>query len=297
MRAEDVQVVNVFAASPGGGNPAPIVLDAAGMSDAEMQAVAVSSGHESAFVLPPRAGSMDDFEFRFWVPKHEMSMCGHATIGAVWLLHRAGQLPSSEVKIGTASGRVLARIDDADPAHVVVEISQPEGIVEPLPDPIITRADICEILGTSLSELAELPVLNARTSRTKTLIPMRSVAALAALAPRFDRIEAFCTRISSTGLYPYAVIDQESRRFDARQFPQSSGYPEDPATGIAAAALAFGLVHAGIAERTADAIFISQGVAMGRPSTISVRFESRDSSGGCWIGGSAELNTQPVNSL
>jgi PhzF family phenazine biosynthesis protein len=286
-----VQVVNVFAAGPGGGNPAPIVLDAAGMSDRDMQAIALASGHESGFVLPPDPGSSDDFEFRFWVPNHEMSMCGHATIGAVWLLHHAGRISSDGVNIQTASGQVVARIDSADPAHVVVEISQPEGVVEPLPDPANARAEICEVLGTTPAQLAELPVLNARTSRVKTLVPMRSVTALTALDPRFDQIEALCTRIGSTGLYPYAVKDQGTRRFDARQFPQSSGYREDPATGIAAAALAFGLVRSGIVERTADPIYISQGVAMGRPSIISVRFEATDSRGGCWIGGSAELDT------
>lgn len=81
-----LKFVRVFAAGPEGGNPAPIVVDASGMSDAEMQEVARSYGHESGFVLPPPAGSDFDFEFRFWVPNHEMSMCGHATVGAVWLL-------------------------------------------------------------------------------------------------------------------------------------------------------------------------------------------------------------------
>jgi PhzF family phenazine biosynthesis protein len=291
----NTHVVNVFAACPGGGNPAPIVLDAAGMSDGEMQAVALASGHESGFVILAAPDSSDDFEFRFWVPNHEMSMCGHATIGAVWLLHHVGRISSDEVNIRTASGLVIARIDDADPAHIVVEISQPEGVVETLTDPARARAEICEVLGTTPDQLAELPVLNARTSRVKTLVPMRSVAALTALAPEFDRVEAMCTRIGSTGLYPYAVIDRESGRFDARQFPQSSGYREDPATGIAAAALAFGLVQTETVKRTAAPILISQGVAMGRPSIISVRFDAADSGGGCWIGGSAELDTQQVS--
>ena len=293
MTSELVQVVNVFATGPGGGNPAPIVLNAAGMSDGEMQAVAMASGQESGFVLPPAPGSSDDFEFRFWVPNHEMSMCGHATIGAVWLLHQAGRISSDEVNIRTASGLVVARIDAADPHHVVVNISQPEGVVETSTDPATAKAEICAVLDTTPGELADLPVLNSRTSRVKTLVPMRSVAALTALAPRFDQIEALCTRIGSTGLYPYAVVDQQSRRFDARQFPQSSGYPEDPATGVAAAALAFGLLQMGIVERTAVPIVISQGVAMGRPSAISVSFEAVDAGGGCWVGGSAELDQAP----
>jgi hypothetical protein len=47
-----------------------------------------------------------------------------------------------------------------------------------------------------------------------------------------DRFEAICERIGSSRLYRYAVIALQVRA--ARQFPCSSDYPEDAATGIAA---------------------------------------------------------------
>jgi PhzF family phenazine biosynthesis protein len=81
MTTPRVHLVSVFASGPNGGNPAPIVADAAGMSDEDMQAVARASGHESGFVLPAPPGSDCDFGSRFWVPNHEMEMCGHATVG------------------------------------------------------------------------------------------------------------------------------------------------------------------------------------------------------------------------
>src|SRR5471032_3288154 len=87
-----VELVSVFAAGPGGGNPAPIVVDPAGMSDTEMQEAARRYGHVSGFVLPAPPGSDGDYEFRLWVPNHGMPMCGNATVGAVWLLHKSGQL-------------------------------------------------------------------------------------------------------------------------------------------------------------------------------------------------------------
>ena len=80
----DVTHVNVFTHQGHGGNPCPIVADAFRYSDADMQAVASETGHESGFVLP--GPSLDfDHRFRFWVPNHEMEMCGHATIGALWV--------------------------------------------------------------------------------------------------------------------------------------------------------------------------------------------------------------------
>ena len=79
--------------------------------------------------------------------------------------------------------------------------------------------------------------------------------------------------------------------FDARQFPKSSGYPEDAATGIAAAALAFGLLENGSVEASDRLIRVRQGRAMGRPSEIAVRFRV-DVAGrvqGCWLGGNVRL--------
>jgi PhzF family phenazine biosynthesis protein len=288
----DYVIVNVFAAGVGGGNPAPVVMDAGNMSDAQMQAVAISTGHESAFVLPPTEGSACDFEFRFWVPGHEMSMCGHATIGAVWLLHRYGLITKPDVTIATASGPVVARIDGSDSEHVRVEITQPEGVVLIVDDPD-SRAAISRVLGLGLGDLANAPVLNSKTSRVKTLIPIRTVDALRSLSPRLDEVEELCNQLGSTGLYPYAAENSATRDFEARQFPQSSGYPEDPATGIAAAALAFGLLHTGVVARSSAPIHVMQGVSMGRPSRIEVRFNSAASGGGCWVSGGAELDASP----
>lgn len=276
----------MFAAGPDGGNPAPIVIDAAGMSDAEMQRVAQVYGHESGFVLPPPQGSGCDFEFRFFVPNHEMSMCGHATVGAVWLLAKLGKLRGDRVSIWTRSGQVEARVETFSRQDILVEVSQPEGRVELLPNAPGIEADILDVLGIDAGDLATLPIQNARTSRVKTLVPLKSVSILDGLKPDFGRIEQLCARIDSTGLYPYAMSDRIAQIVDARQFPSSSGYPEDAATGIAAAALSFGLLENGLVEPSVRPITIRQGRAMKRPSEISVRFNLEGGrANGCWLGG------------
>lgn len=285
MKPVEVHLVSVFAAAPDGGNPAPIVTDAEGLTDAEMRAIAAAYGHESAFVLPAPENSSCDFALRFWVPNHEMEMCGHATVGAVWLLDRLGRLPRDRVTVATKSGRVDARVEKAGTPDAMVEISQPKGQVVPLPDPEASLAEILSVLGIGADDLAPLPVRNARTSRVKTLIPLKSVAVLDGLKPDFGRVGRICEKIGSTGLYPFAVSG--SNIFDARQFPKSSGYPEDAATGIAAAALAFGLLEAGQVAATGGAIRVRQGRAMGRASEIAVRFETdrTGAASGCWLGG------------
>ena len=98
-----------------------------------------------------------------------------------------------------------------------------------------------------------------------------------------------CALVGSTGLYPYAVSGD--RQVDARQFPRSSSYPEDPATGIAATALTFGLFADEVISADERPIIVRQGRAMGRPSRISIRLELGDGQiRGCWLGGSVEFS-------
>jgi trans-2,3-dihydro-3-hydroxyanthranilate isomerase len=137
--------------------------------------------------------------------------------------------------------------------------------------------------GLRKSDLEDLPVMNAATSRVKTLVPVRSRAILDSIAPDFSRIAEVCDAIGSTGLYPFALVDRATATLAARQFPRSSGYPEDAATGIAATALASGLRQFGVTSSTK--VTVHQGEAMGRPSKIIVTFRGDQ----CWLSGHVEL--------
>ncbi|MBR0938309.1 PhzF family phenazine biosynthesis protein [Bradyrhizobium jicamae] len=279
----EIELVNVFTHMGRGGNPCPIVIDASKLPNTGMQSVARHFGHESGFVLP--APSLDaDYAFRFWVPRHEMEMCGHATIGALWALATRGHLRAEQVRIVTRSGPVTGYVDRARSGDPSVEISQPVGKVVDL-----SHAEEEQVLSTlkiSRHDLLDLPVQNAVTSRVKTLIPMKGVRQLNELVPDAPRIETCCERIGSTGLYPYAIEHQGERRFEARQFPKSSGYPEDAATGIAAAALAFGLLKNRLVERNSERITVMQGRAMDALSEIRVRLGFADATPvGCLLGG------------
>ncbi|WP_431287872.1 PhzF family phenazine biosynthesis protein [Roseateles chitinivorans] len=279
--------MRVFAAADGsGGNPAPIVLDAVGMSDAQMRAVAAEAGHESGFVLPAEDASQADFRFRFFVPRHEMEMCGHATVGALWCLREAGIWRAPRARIETLSGVVEGFVRGSGSPSERIEITQPVGRVEPIVDAAVVRR-IADVLRVPADDLLPHPVLNAATSRVKTLVALRSVAALDGLKPDFSRMEALCEEIGSTGLYPFAVESLERRIVHARQFPKSSGYPEDAATGIAAAALLFGLKELGLVPVDDAEVVVHQGRAMGQGSEIHVRFH-RAADGellGCFLGG------------
>jgi trans-2,3-dihydro-3-hydroxyanthranilate isomerase len=275
-------LVRVFPASTPegerqGGNPAPITFEADALDGDAMRAIASRHGHEAGFVLRPGSPGCD-WRFRFFVPHHEMEMCGHATVGALWCLRERGLWSGERVTVETVSGPVVGEWFDQQ-----VRITQPAGEVRALG--VDALGAIAKVLGVPPDRI-QGEVLNASTSRIKTLIRMDSVQALDSLTPDFPRVEALCERLGSTGLYPYAVVDAAQQVFAARQFPKSSGYPEDAATGIAAAALSFGLLHLGLVEASGAAITVRQGWAMGCPSEIGVRFRVEEGRlAGCWLSG------------
>lgn len=301
--AGELRSVDVFVAGTGGGNPVPLVADARGLSTADMQAIARATGHESAFVLPASEPGVD-WRLRFFVPQHEMEMCGHATVGSLWALRQWGRWTSASARIATLSG-IVDTLWDAVTQRVW--ISQPAVQVEAL-----SPAE-CERVAAVLGLPPDLPVpamVNASTSRAKTLVPLPDRALLHALHPDFAAMEHLCESIGSTGLYPYAPRDADASEahagshigghigahvggpvFTARQFPKASGYPEDAATGIAAAALwgqlaRCGAIGTGSAGKPVTCT-VRQGEAMGRPSAIAVRarFDAEGQLAGCWISG------------
>jgi len=285
-----VDIVNVFTYDGTGGNPCPLVVDARSMNGEEMQSVARQHGLEAGFVLPP---SDDDFDFalRFYVPNHEMEMCGHATVGALWLLARRGRLANTTVRLATRGGPVTAFVSTGADGTSSVAITQPAGRVSSLTAE--QGNEVLHALGIGRDALEDLPLHNAVTSRTKTLVPMKDAERLNALVADPARIEEVCRRIGSTGLYPYAVLDREARTFEARQFPRSSGYAEDAATGIAATALAFGLLTDATIDPDDRLIRIFQGRSLGRLSEIHVRIGFADDRAiGCLLGGAVTMSTR-----
>jgi len=283
----DIRLVNVFTHNGAGGNPCPIVVDAASLSESDMQGIAAKYGHESGFVLPATSGDAD-YIFRFWVPRHEMEMCGHATIGALWTLATTGQLQSGQIRIETRSGPVTGFVDLKHSGDPYVEITQPVGKVVDL-----TRDQESMVLAAlriARNDLLDLPLQNAVTSRVKTLIPIKSVDRLNDLQTSMPTTEKCCESIGSTGLYPYAIDSQADRRFEARQFPKSSGYPEDAATGIAAAALAFGLLKNGLVKADSGRITVLQGRPLGALSEIGIRLGfAGETPVGCLVGGTTRF--------
>ncbi len=267
----------VFSDGPGGGNPAPVFLDADGMTDQEMQKAAAELGEEAVFVLKPRKADCD-FRFRYFVPDHELSLCAHDSIGAVTVLQKEGLLKGTSVKIETEAGIVQADTEETEKGVLVLL----EQFLPEFRSDIPAAADIARALKIPEADLAAVPEMPAESvttsSRFKLMVPVKSREILDSLKPDFELLWSLCDAGDTTGFYVFARDPEKADTCYARQFPCRSGYDEDAATGIAAAALGAYWVKHGLApvKEGFNRLHVYQGHAMGRPSYLAADIHVKD---------------------
>jgi PhzF family phenazine biosynthesis protein len=82
--------VDVFADRPGAGNPLAVVLDAQGLDDAAMQAIARWTRlPETTFVFPPTSAQAS-YGLRIFSPRREVPFAGHPSVGTAHVVLDAG---------------------------------------------------------------------------------------------------------------------------------------------------------------------------------------------------------------
>lgn len=254
-----------FAAAPGGGNPCPVVLHADGMSKEDMMAVAQRFGCECVCVL---ASALPDcqWQVRYFTPAAELTSCGHATIAVVTVLVKRGMLTGGKATLETA-GSPLPITWEMQGEDIIVQMEQGAPALGQTAD----RAEVCRALGITPDDLGDAPLQAASTSRFKLIVPLKSRAVLDGLQPDFEALWALCDHTGTSGLYPYAPGDCAGEVY-ARQYPNRTGYLEDPATGVAASALnGYFLLNGCFGDCPADgwhSTTVYQGQAMGRPSVL-----------------------------
>jgi PhzF family phenazine biosynthesis protein len=267
--------MTVFADRPGGGNPCPVVFDFDGPPE-RMQAMAGEFGVETVFAFPGPAGSGGvgdyDAELRYFVPRHEMEMCVHATIAAGILLAESGRCSSNPARIKTALG--ILDVEWDVPASRAVVDQFPPIFGEPVAG--VTRTSVLQALGIGERDVADDvgPIRSVSTARAKVMVPLAEESTLDGLRPDFERLWAVCDELDVTGFYPFVAAPRTGGAdAAARQFPRRSGYDEDPATGVAACALGAYLSaqseHGGTGGWRSWQI--AQGRAMRRPSIITAQ--------------------------
>jgi PhzF family phenazine biosynthesis protein len=275
-----------FPAAEGGGNPAGVVLDATGMGEDAMLAVAAEVGFsETAFVFPARAwqgrpGDVDrrsEAPVRYFSPRAEVAFCGHATIATA--VAHADRYGTGILELATAGGLVPVTTQRVG-AEVLATLTSVAPSVADLPADLLVRT--LALLGWSPDVLdPALPPMVAFAGNHHPILAVDSRQRLAALAYDYDALQAL---MDDQGWTTLQVIHRERDDvFHARDPFPPGGVTEDPATGAAAAALG-GYLRFLEQVPPSRRVSISQGYDMGRPSLLLVDIPA---DGGIEVSGSA----------
>src|SRR3954462_12862525 len=141
--------VDAFTTTPCTGNPAAVVLDAQKLGTQDMQAITRElGGVDAAFVLPPD-GDDHDLRVRFFTPRTETGLVGHATVAVHAVLDSLSEPPSRRQK---QRGGIVGIDRLEEPTGTRYAFSQPPL---PLPGPM-TADQLGSALGALDLEMAEL---------------------------------------------------------------------------------------------------------------------------------------------
>ena len=294
MRA--FEQVDVFTAQPYLGNALAVVMDASGLSDAQMQRFACWTNlSETTFLLPPTDPAAD-YRVRIFTPGGELPFAGHPTLGSCHAWLQAGGQPLGQdvvqqcaiglVRIRREGPRLAFAAPPCQRSDIAPELL--EGIRQALglrPQQVLAAQKLDNgpqwhgLLVDDPQTLLALEPDHARLRELGTKVGVAAGYASASNAAHTgsDRLIARSNREAranrSTAAKPGAA-DLEVRGFAA-----PVGINEDPVTGSLNASLAQWLMADGHMPTRYQA---AQGACLGRAGQVHLQ---RDASGQVWVGG------------
>ena len=270
---------DVFADRPGAGNPLAVVLDATGLDDAAMQAIARWTRlPETTFVLPPtRPGA--SYALRMFSPKKEVPFAGHPSVGTAHAVLEAGL---AEPRAGLllqegVAGLLPLRVDmDAGVRRIAIRTPRAQLV------------ETAEARGARLAEALDwlpagaLPPALMDGGRRWWLAEARDEASLRSALPDWDSIAALARATASMGVLAFARCHGQDYQVAARAFVGGPALFEDAASGAANATLAAWLALRDALPGSGGHYQVSQGREVGHDARLHMQV---DADGEVWAGG------------
>ncbi|PZO08663.1 MAG: PhzF family phenazine biosynthesis protein [Lysobacteraceae bacterium] len=274
--------LDVFAAKPGDGNPLAVVLDATGLDDDTLQAIARWTRlPETTFVLPTTRAEAS-YRLRIFSPRREVPFAGHPSIGTAHAVLEAGLatprdgLLIQECAVGLLPIEVRGvgharRLAVRAPRARMLEIGQPD-------DPR---------LGAALAGITAgaLPPVLMDGGRRWWLAELQDEAAVRGLVPRWDAVSALARENDAMGLCVFARCQGRDYDLVVRALVGHPGQVEDAASGAANATLAAWLHLSNALPHPDGRYVVSQGREVGHDARLELRV---DSDGDVWSGGQVQ---------
>jgi len=216
--------VDVFTDRALTGNPLAVFVEAEGLTDEQLLAIAREMNlSETTFVLPPSSPDFD-FRVRIFTPGKEIPFAGHPAIGTAHVLHETHRLAADRTQYLFEMGIGPVCVSRAN--HVF-------AMQQPLPEfqpPRTDRAAIAEALGLEEIRLhADRPAQVVSTGFPALLVPLANLEAMREIELNLTRLREVLGDVDM--IYPFCLPEDREAQVHVRGFAPFIGIPEDPATG------------------------------------------------------------------
>lgn len=270
--------LDVFTATPGGGNHLGVVVDARDWRTEEMQRFARWTALvETTFLLPPQ-DPMASYRVRIFTPHKEIPFAGHPSIGSAHAALECGLVEPragllwQECGAGTLPIRVLGTGHARE-----LSLKSPSQRVE------ATGLDAHPLLPAALAGAGagRLPPALVDGGRRWWLAELADEASLRAWQPDHIAIGALAKATDSMGICAFARAQDRSYQLVVRALAAGAGIIEDPASGAANGSVAAYIAYAEPEGTLARGYTVSQGREVGHDARLVVAIEGDD----IWVGG------------
>ena len=203
--------IDSFASKLFEGNPAAVCPLDEWLSDEIMQSIAEENNlSETAFFV----ALDDEFHIRWFTPKSEVDLCGHATLASAYVLFNVLDYPEQAIRFNSKSG-ILVVTRDED--WLILDFPKQPPVSCPTPKEISAAFNIEPIECLKSEDLIAV---------------FENEDDIESAKPDFEQLK----KLDARGV----VITAKSTRYDfvARFFAPKHGIPEDPVTGSAYTQLA-----------------------------------------------------------
>ncbi|KSV71639.1 phenazine biosynthesis protein PhzF [Sinorhizobium sp. GL2] len=265
MRA--YKVVDAFSDKPFMGNPVAVVLEAHGLTDAEMQTIARWTNLSETTFLLPATSPEADYRLRIFTPRSELPFAGHPTLGSAHAVLEAGLYSPRDGLLVQECGAGLVKVAvNGEGAERTLTLSMPPAKIRTLSDDEVSELEA--ILGHTVFK-DEAPAI-IDVGAVWIVARLESADTVLGLKPDFARSAEFERKLGATGLSVFGKHKGGDAEIEVRSFAPSCGVEEDPVCGSGNGSIGFFRASRETASVGGLSYMASQGKQVGRDGRISV---------------------------
>ena len=271
--------VDVFADRPGAGNPLAVVLEAEGLDDAAMQAIARWTRLPETTFLFPAAGADSSYRIRIFSPRREVPFAGHPSVGSAHVALAAGlaQVQDGLLVQDGIAGKLPLRVSGDGRERTIAVRTPRSKVLE-----IASSSDPRLVAALAGLSLGALPRALVEGGRRWWLVEMADEAALRGATPDWAAIGQLAQATDSMGVCVFARSRDPVYYLAVRAWVGAPAQFEDAASGAANATLAAWLASQDALPGPGGFYRISQGREVGHDAIIELQV---DADGEVWSGG------------